>query len=58
MPGIRAIRNVRKEKGRQHQNAAMDGRSTGSTAAQSGGEVQGQDSVAGEKEPYQVKKWM
>ena len=71
VPGIRAIRNVRKEEGRQHQNAAMDGRSTGaqargvaamrqmdgyasSAAAPSSGEVQGQDSVAGEKEPYQV----
>ena len=32
MPGIRAMRNVRKEEGRQHQNAAMDGRPTGAQA--------------------------
>ena len=32
MPGIRAIRNVMKEEGRQHQNAAMDARPTGAQA--------------------------
>ena len=32
VPGIRAMRNVRKEEGRQHQNAAMDGKPTGAQA--------------------------
>ena len=68
VPGIRAIRNPKKEEGRQHQNAAMDGRPTGaqargvaamrqmdgySSSAAARSSGEG-ESMAGEQEPYQV----
>ena len=68
VPGIRAIRNVRKEEGRQHQNAAMDGRPTGAQArgvaamrqmdgysgASTAHGSSGDFETVGGQEPYQV----